>query len=227
MTKEQDISFVAAPRQYVLHNSCPEVIELQFQAYTIWVPPVNTVDPKISAKDADGEFIPGTHVVSDIYMATSNGGETFMWSAANAVKHWLGLDSGKATGPYAKRGLSLLPINPSKESVEAVKNAGRDRARIALLETARQEILSYDQMNFARKAAGASPVPPGIAYDRAVALLSAYADEAKIKSAKALGVEIPKADVQEDAGMAMLDSAVNSLVEEQESKPKKGRPAKV
>lgn len=212
----QDISFVAEPRRYILHNGSNEPIELQYDAGTKWVPPVDTLDPN-SGKDEDGTPIPGTLVVEDVFRREEGGGETLIWNASNAVMHWLGLDvsRGEAVSLYAKRGLSLLPMYPDKALVEEVVLAGIDRAKTFKLQSARQEILAYDQQNFARKSAGASPLPPTSAYENSIALIQAYADEAKSKAVAALKVGLPKEA-----------KAQNVVLTPDPPKRKPGRPAK-
>lgn len=198
----QDISLVAEPRKYVLHNASAGTIELQYEGETRWIPPYNVVVAG-SAVSEEGKPIPGTLTIADIILSSGVGGEVFHWNAANAVKHWLGVDdSGKlATSLYAKRGLSLLPANPSKSQVAAVNKDGATRAKTFVLAAARQEVAAYDQLNFARRAQGASPLPPTEGYEQAIAVLTAYSKEAEERAKAVLNVQLP--EVQETVPMLM------------------------
>lgn len=180
-------------REFVIHNSTDEEVVITYDAETRWIPAVTKIvyphpkypnDPSVccSGKDSEGNWIPGTLVLKDMYADKEMGefGETRnLWSAANAIKHALGIDvrTGAADSDYAKRGLSVLPLNPEPELVQAVLADGRARYEDWRIAQSREIVTAYDEKNAARARVNMQPVPPGQDYHKAVAILRAYDDK--------------------------------------------------
>lgn len=186
-------------REFVVHNATDEQVVITYDAETRWIPPINKVvmpHPKAedachSAQDSNGNWIPGTLVLKDVYSQKDLGefGESrSLWSAANAIKHCLGIDvrTGHADSDYAKRGLSILPPNPEPELVDAVREDGRARYEEWRIKQARETVESYDDKNAARARVNMNPVPAGQDYHRAVALLRAYDDKQQRLAAESM-----------------------------------------
>lgn len=185
--------FLTPVREFTLHNATDEDVVLMYQGETRIVPASNKIaypHPKFddvchSAKDSEGNWIPGTLVLRDVVQHHYNGMEASVWSAANAIKHALEIDvtSGAATGKYAARGLSLLPPNPSPELVKSVAEDGYNRFRSWRVQWATEVMRTYDDRIAALKASGHGSIPVGADYRRAKAVLDA-SEQALVESFK-------------------------------------------
>lgn len=182
---KEALSFLIPVREFTIHNATDEQLVIMYAGETRYIPPVNVAippDPRIpdkahSAVDADGELIPGTLVLKDMYdekMGHFRDASKF-WSAAEAIKHSLDIDvtTGEATGPYAQKGLSLLPPLPTKAQVAETLADGRARYKTWLVAKAQETIESYDAKSMARKAAGLGSIPPSREELKAKAILDA------------------------------------------------------
>jgi hypothetical protein len=172
--------FSTQPNRFTLHNSTPEELTLRWAGLQYSIPPVDQVNPKHSAKDADGDFIPGTFVVTDSYAPREDGsypkGGSFNWFAADAIKHSLGInpDTGVAEGSYAAKGVSFLPKAPTKEQVANIARAGKERYDFFLVEWAQNEVAAQQQAMDRASRAGVPVPPPGKDYGRALTILTKY-----------------------------------------------------
>lgn len=172
--------FVTQPNRFTLHNSTPEELTLRWAGLQFSIPAADQVNPKHSAKDADGDFVPGTFVVTDGYAPTADGsfpkGGAFNWFAGDAIKHALGInpDTGVAEGSYAAKGVSFLPKLPTKEQVANIARAGKDRYDAFLVEWAQYEVAAQQQSMDRASRAGVQVPPPGKDYARALTILTKY-----------------------------------------------------
>lgn len=176
----QLVSFRQPRRSYTVHNAKAVQAEPLFWGQKMIIPPAHEVSPH-SDVDIDGDPIPGTYVVEDMFTPIPEiGDEVLTFDATQAVKHILGLQPGSdgtaaiATSPYALSGLSLLPRHASKELWKAVALAGEKRAFVATVERAREYVRGVDEANGKRKAAGVEPIPVGAEYDWARATIDEY-----------------------------------------------------
>lgn len=212
----QLVNFRAPRRAFVLHNARPKPKEIKYVGNRMTVPPIHEIGLH-SDTDADGDPIPGTYVVEDIYVPVPEfADEMLVFDAARAVSHILGLVPGSdgtaavAAGSYALNGLSLLPRHATKEVWKAVAHAGSDRVFLSDVEAARYEILSFDSANAKRKATAMEPMPPTVAYSRAIALLRKY--EERIQNQVGADLAPHEADILEDE--IELDLIVKRKAEE-------------
>lgn len=211
---ENVMQFLAPVMEFVLHNATDEPVAIMYDGETRIVPPINAVTqphPKFedvcySAKDSEGNWIPGTLVVRDVVRDTvlgEFGEKRNFWSAASAIKHSLQIDvkRGTAEGPYAKRGLSVLPANPTPATVAKVAAAGRARYEEWIVDQARATVEQYNDRNSALRAAGHAPIPLGRDYDRAAALLNARQNKEISRAQATLGVAETLAQQAESAAL--------------------------
>jgi hypothetical protein len=195
--------FLSPVREFSLHNATDEPILIMFCGETRIIPACDQVTyphPKFddvchSAKDADGDWIPGSLVIRDMVRMYLNNQEGDVWSAANAIKHALEIDvsSGEATGKYAQRGVSMLPPTPTKEQVAHIAAAGRRRYEAWRVQWAREICQGYEGRIAALKASGHAPIPLGPDYDRARAILEVAGQAEK---SKYTGLTLPQPPVQ-------------------------------
>lgn len=185
------MEFLAPVQEYVLLNAGDEWIEIGFDGETRKIPPITEVvlphpmypDVPHSAKDADGNFIPGTLVLSDIVDARPEGDlhgvHGTSWSAAAAIKHCLQIDvrTGMTSGAFSEKGLSVLPVNPSPELVATAVKEGRARYKKWMITVSERIVLEQDSRNEARKRAGLPEIGGDSQYLRAAMLLKAHRDQ--------------------------------------------------
>lgn len=176
----QLINLRQPPRSFTLHNARPYEAVTFFGGNRIVVPPVYVVGPDAD-EDADGEPIPGTRVVEDMFAFIPEiGDEIHVLDAVRAVRHILGIVPGGdgtaaiASSPFALGGLSLLPRHSTKAQWKAVAAAGEKRAFVAEVERARAHLRSVDEANAKRKAAERGPLPIGPEEERAAFLIQQY-----------------------------------------------------
>src|SRR5262245_9884846 len=202
--QEGIIQFVMPPREFVLLNCTGEPIECGFDGQKLTVPKndvavkpvelpsnghkIHGVIPRFtSAPDADGELIPGSLLIYDIVEDNGLGGEEMIWSAGNAIRHVLGVSykADKATSLYAQRGLSLLPVRPTKGQVDIVRAGGQLRSEDWQYETSRQVVATYEAREAMRKGLGLDPLPFPREFHAARAILAVHEkrEEAAAQSA--------------------------------------------
>lgn len=160
----QVVTFIANPREYIVHNAGDEPVTIMYGGETRILPPVHEVItpaktlPAYSGKDAEGEYIPGSLVIADIYEENPSflGGSTLVWSAAEAIKQVLGIDtrSGTSSGPFSERGISVLPANPPKDLVRETTKAGRERYERWRITEAERIVFEHNERNAKHKALG-------------------------------------------------------------------------
>jgi hypothetical protein len=175
------LKFLTPVREFTVHNATDEPVVLMYDGETRVIPPVDLVvyphpnyeDVCFSAEDEDGDYIPGTLVLRDVYELKTIG--DFMdgrmhWSA---IKHCLEIDvrTGIASGAYAKKGLSILPPRPSKDLVARIKSEGQDRFLEWRITEARGITEAYASQALAWQKTGVAAPPPGNDYTKAVKIL--------------------------------------------------------
>lgn len=186
MSAVQLPKFGYTPKRFTLHSVRPDSYTIRWAGVQWTMPPGDTVSEN-SAKDADGDPIPGTYVLEDSWSAGPDG--TFPdresppnWSAFMAIKNILAVDSaGNIGGVHAQAGISYLPENPSKEMVEAIVSDGKKRYEDGLVIWADHVVQGYAELvNKCRQANTAAP-PPGEDYKKALHILRKH--ERKVEEA--------------------------------------------
>lgn len=176
----QALSFTPPKRAFVLHNAKEREVDVMFNGNLMTVPGRNAVSVHRPARDADGDIIPGTLVVEDVYYYSPElGDDVLILDAGRAVAHILGISRGlggaqAASSRFALGGLSLLPMGCSKEVWRSVLADGEKRAFMVEVDNARNVIAAHDAVNAKRRAGGGDPVPGGLSYDRARFVLQEY-----------------------------------------------------
>ena len=195
---KQVVEFKVPKRQFILQNSGPEPIELQYGGENKILPPAGiTIYPDArypetfhAGKDADGDWIPGTLELMDMYEVDSlSGTETLKWDSWEAVKHCLGLDprTGEASGRQAARGVSLIPQNSTKEVIAEIAAAGRTRYEDFKIGEARSIVGAHDEDNARRRRQGHMEIPGDSRYEQALMVLAAASARQKRKVAELFG----------------------------------------
>lgn len=178
-------------REFILHNATDDPIILAYDGDSKEVPPFDKVvlphpkypDVSCSARDADGDFIPGTLVIRDVVEnrhANADDGITNArgdrWDAAAAIRHCLGIDptTREANSMWYKRGISLLPANPTKDVVRQVASEGRARFEEFRLANDRETVNGYHERASKHRALGLHPQPPPAEFYAAEARLNAF-----------------------------------------------------
>lgn len=167
---------------YTLHNAKDKEMDAMCGGNLYILPPCDRVGTK-SDTDSDGEPIPGTYVISDVYMPGSGGYDVLHIDAKAVVRHILGLvvrgNGVSATSSYALSGISILPRHATPETIAAVAKAGSERNFLAQVAHARYTIQETDEMNAKRKAAGMEAIHGGPDWERAKFLIEKYGELAK------------------------------------------------
>lgn len=175
------VSMRVPRHSFVLLNSRKKKVTTMFTGTIVEVPPVHLVGLRPEL-DADGEPIPGSLIVEDIYMPLAEfDDEVCVFNAIRAVRHILGLNEGNdgsavtASSPYALAGLSLLPRRPTKEMWQQVAREGADRAFLADVDRAYKYMQSEEESATKRKAMDMPPLPPnGVEFARHRFILEQY-----------------------------------------------------
>ncbi len=162
--------------RFTLHNSSPEEMTLMWAARPFTLPARDQVGPK-AAKYDTGEPIPGTLVLEDGWTVSADGtiptGGPPNWLAFEAIRNVLGVDpiTKKATGVYAKAGISFLPDAPSKELVQKIVADGMHRYEESQIVWADSVVAGFQVAIQRSKEAGMAPPPPSSDYLKATVLL--------------------------------------------------------
>lgn len=206
----QTVTFTNPRRSFVLHNAKAKRVEVMFVANLMTLPAVDEIHDRKAAVDADGDKIPGTYVVEDLYVFVPEiGDEVLIFDSAKAVAHILGLRRGpdgkftEASSHFATGGVSLLPRVPTKEQWKAVAADGMNRAWLTRVKNAQQLILDVDEMNAKRKAAGMEAVHGGQEWVKASALIREYNELLQQDARKEIGI----------AGVSAVDDKIDEEVE--------------
>lgn len=181
----QMMDFSPPINSYALLNRNPHPVDVYFVGRRMTLPAANEIHPKYPEKDADGDLIPGSFLVTDVYSYIQELDDNVLtFDAKRAVAHVLGLQrsNAKQTGPvaasspYAQGGISLLPRNPTKEVWQAVAKDADERVFLKSIDRAYKTIAEYDEKNAKRVAAGMAAVPGGPDYNRAVFLVKQHTE---------------------------------------------------
>lgn len=211
----QILTFQNPRRSYTLHNAKAKRVEVMYIGNMMTLPAANEIHDRKADTDADGDKIPGTYVIEDIYQYIPEfGDEVLLFDSAKAVAHILGLHRGsdgkvtEASSPFAVGGISLLPRHATKDQIRVVAEAGGKRAWLTRVRNAQDTIAAIDEKNARRKAAGMEPVHGGREWDQAKALVDQY-NEILRQDARAELVSAPETDaaIDEETEIAAISRA--------------------
>ena len=208
MSQSQVVAdFVVRARTFVLLNSSDEDIEFMVAGQVVNVPAAGKVrKPHPMFEDVphslelDGEFVPGTLVLRDVLGRDEIGqiSPDPIWSAAHAVKFALGISTttGQASSGLAQRGLSLLPSDADRDTIDQLRQEGRARWDHWRLEQARDLIRAHDEKNEIRRRANVPLQPGGREYIQALNLLNAAQerDQQQVRESLQMVDEQPQTD---------------------------------
>jgi hypothetical protein len=203
-------SFIEEPRSYVMLNSSPDALTLQSQRYIIVVPPRGEIIPEetpphfqnISLFDeATGDYVPGSVVVHDIFETGEFGEQILSFDVVRAIKDLLGNDL--VSGPYAKRGLSVMPLDASQEMIDALSREGHSRWEIYRIENAKYAIRAEQEKLDRHRKLGLPAPPPSPDVEEQALFLQEVATRQRARIADILNAEPPAAadDVTKIAGV--------------------------
>lgn len=174
--------FMVKPRRYCLHNASPDMIDITWGGLKFVLPPVDAIGPK-PARYPDDTPIPGTCIVQDSYCFDKEGAipstsDPPNWLAAEAIRNVLGIDpnTGEAVSPYARKGVSFIPENPTREQVDEVRHQGEQRYQEFMVGWADQTLTAYAEAAERARRVGVEPKPPGPAYQKALLIMGRYKD---------------------------------------------------
>lgn len=166
----EDVQFEVPIRQFILHNGGDTTAYLTFSGIDIEIPardkiqePHPSRDKWTSAKDLDGNWIPGTLVIQDMHDVTT---EELRFNAASAVRNLLGIapNSKQATSAWYLRGISLLPPGAPKEQVADIVTSGIQRYEDFMVEYSRTVVADYEVIRQVCRGQGRGdpPLKPGV-----------------------------------------------------------------
>lgn len=185
--------YITRPKGYTVLNSSPEWYELTYGGNSFRVPPRTIVvephakypnDPSVpysaTFRDTD-EFIPGTLVIRDLgSRKEGNKGDEgvgvehmFQLTADWFLKGVFGVDKyDNITGEPFKKGLSILPGEPTKEQVARADKDGRQRYTDWLRVNAVSVIRDHENRNASAKKNDLPSVPESREVRRAKEILA-------------------------------------------------------
>jgi len=167
----QIIDFKREIRSYILFNPSIRQHELRWGGNCYTFPARDDVRPEKSAKFSDGEWIPGTYVISDTY-----NGDELVFDAALAIKNLLGLSqrpdgAQDVTSLYGRFGISFVPNGCSKERYQEVRSAAIRQWEEFRVESAMQTKTDYEHQAAIWKAHGLQAPPPNAEVQEALFIL--------------------------------------------------------
>lgn len=176
--------FTARREEYVLHNAGPDKIEGSWGGHSFTLPGCEDVHPHYPAHYEDGTPIPGTLVLKDGYTPDADGnfpkeGDAYNWRASVAIKNVLGIDpkTGRATGPYAMKGVSYVRMPATPEQIAEIMAEGKKRYYEFMVRWADTKVRAYAESQERAKRAGVAAPPPDSDYAKAVTILNAHKEE--------------------------------------------------
>lgn len=226
----------AAPTEYLVLNATDEPIEMQYDGETFTVPPSDQLvmpNPNAphrlhSGKNSLGELIPGSLLIRDIYGLrglpdVERGqealrGEGGVWRALSCIQHCLGIKPGsrEATGVLAKKGLALLPLQPSPDLVRITREEAKAAHADFMVDWAQEQLAAYEALVAKHKGAGLVAPLPGKKHAKAVQIV----EEARVRRSGKLHPDYAESESSEDDAVAfarqMAEDAAYSM---QKDKP--------
>jgi len=188
----ENLDAFAPVQSYCVHNATDDPVVLIYDAEERVIPAFSQVavqkgtSPDGPMLDSKGKPRPGTLRIHDFHeeRGTSDGGRPSYWSARDAIKHQLGIDTkkGVATGPKAEMGVSFVPSDATDAQFAKIAQDGRVRFMRWMEKHSTEVIQGYDERNNNRVKAGMERLPGDATYMRAMAIIAA---SRKMKEAEA------------------------------------------
>lgn len=215
--------FIETPKEYVLVNPTDETIEFSYDGETRRVPAYNVVvkpHPKFddvphSALDENGEYIPGTLVVKDIFGALNEalGGSERLWNAAEAIKHCLGIDTktGAASGKFSERGLTVGPRSYTRSVIDGLKTTGRGRYEIWRINDAEETMRAHESKNAVRQRLGMPEVAGDESYRKAALLVNMANKRGEKLMQESFDVSFSEDHTEKQGAVTSLADGVDAL----------------
>lgn len=203
-------TFIEAPRSYVLLNASPDAIIFDSQSYFILVPPRGEVIPyeqpprfnSISLiDDATGDYVPGSVVINDLFIKGEFGEQVLIYDVVKAIKDCLGQDL--VSGPLAKRGLSVMPLDASQELIDALGREGASRWEVHRIENAKAAVRAEQEKLDRFRKLGLPAPPPAPDVEEQALFLQEVAARQRARIADILNADTapPASDATKVAGM--------------------------
>ncbi len=227
--------FTAARRQFVLINGNVDPIPALYAAHTYMVPGLHDVYEPTEHEDdtpsleLDGQLVPGTLVLTDLYRTDASGGRVQRLDASDAVRVILGINPmGHATSKVYERGLTLLPDSiKTREGLEKFREAAKKRALRWRIDQAREVVKVIDDRNFKLERQGLPVMPGGHEYRTALMLLKTEAEQDQLLSNQILGIDPlapppqrPLDNTEEDEILDFIKSKVDTAAPEKTTEEK-------
>lgn len=168
------LGLIRHKREYLLISGADETVTIAFDGMEYVIPDQNTIkfphpkfaDVPFSGKDSLGEWIPGSLVLSDLEGqrgmcdGRNDGG---VWQAGSAIVAALGIDrqSGVASGPTFKKGISLLPMNPTPDQIALTREEAQERYLSWKIDWANQFLKYIEDRSAKRQSLGLSTLGVG------------------------------------------------------------------
>lgn len=221
VSPQEVTEFRREPRSYIIHNASPEWRERMFNGTFIKFPPCDVVGP-IPGRDADGDPIPGTTLVKDLFGTGGPDKEIFgdwddklIFDAASATKFILGIDvkTSRATSRAALGGLSLIPKHSSKERISEIVNGGRSRHMLVSGDNDRELIAAYTAKAAVHQRDGLPMPAPPKEYHEAVARENSRAAQAKKEFEATVPASLEEELVEDVEFLAYASAKAKELAE--------------
>ncbi len=195
-TETMQQNFIDAPRKYVILNSSPEAIWLDSQSYFVVVPPRDSIIPEGEAFNAfsykdptTGEYVPGSVVATDIFTRGEFGERELVFDVVKAIKDCLGQDL--VSGPLAKRGLSVVPLDTTQESIEILMQEGVSRWQQHRVMVAKEAMRAEQEKLLKHQKLGLPAPPPSPDVEELAIFLQEFAAAQRQRIADILAAEPP------------------------------------
>lgn len=203
-------------REFLIINAGNEPIWLRYDGEEIPVPSATNVVSQgrwMSGRDSEGNLIPGTVILRDIYGPrgcpddTTGNARGPMWDAGACIVHCLGIDpiTRATTGKLADKGVGMLPLKPTPEIVEKTRAELVAKYKVFKRAWAKDVIEAYQTRANKHQAMGMSAGLPEEDYYEARKLTK----EAEIEHEQKLKAMGLNDDLGIDTSDALLEAARN------------------
>jgi hypothetical protein len=168
-------------KSYIVLNTSDTQVEITYDSVGHIIPPNNVLGSK-AGRDALGNPIPGTVVISDIMgerLVPDDGPKSDRWDAAQAIKHALRInpETHEGSGPYVERGVTLIAEGLPPEEIAKIRAAAREKFVRWQYENDRTFIGTYAERASKHKVHGLEPPSLPVEYDVAVARVRKFRDK--------------------------------------------------
>lgn len=226
----QLVTFKPPRRSFTIINGSEKDKDVGFAGNIFTIPGKHKVVAQ-SDTDEDGDKIPGTFVLEDVYVYSESLGAEFMvMNAERAVIHILGIQrrpdgsGSELTSNFAIKGLSLLPRHAPKSLWQEVAKAGEHRSFLSAVKSAQETISLYDLRNEQRRAAGNPAIPSNAEYRHCVHLLREFDRIVRTEAEEAVSPYVEEAEAEKASAelefQVFMKARVQELVDKAAEKHK-------